>query len=212
MCIRDSGITTGLAVKIYKTYGDQAIAIVSRDPYRLAKDIFGIGFRTADKIAQDLGLPVDAPARIAAGPPGGLEALSGRGRPQRGHFRIRVLGGAARVPDVVFRPPVDRIVAQCPADRQTLFFSATLADLGYAGQVFVYTIDFATGAYHEETLTVPLSRGIALPRNSTEGESHFDNGKVRVSFKTEPEGRRLAVHWLDFGGKPLVDTRQCKAT
>ncbi len=84
------------------------------------------------------------------------------------------------------------------------FFSATLADLGYAGQVFVYTIDFATGAYHEETLTVPLSRGIALPRNSTEGESHFDNGKVRVSFKIEPEGRRLAVQWPDFGGKPLV--------
>lgn len=65
--LQGHGITTGLAVKIYKTYGDQAIAIVSRDPYRLAKDIFGIGFRTADKIAQDLGLPVDAPARIAAG-------------------------------------------------------------------------------------------------------------------------------------------------
>ncbi|NLF77762.1 MAG: ATP-dependent RecD-like DNA helicase, partial [Chloroflexi bacterium] len=65
--LQGHGITTGLAVKIYKTYGDQAIAIVSRDPYRLAKDIFGIGFRTADKIAQDLGLPADAPARIAAG-------------------------------------------------------------------------------------------------------------------------------------------------
>ncbi len=60
------------------------------------------------------------------------------------------------------------------------FFSTTLVDLGYAGQVFVYTVDFATGAYHEETLTVPLSRGIVLPRNSTEGESRFDNGKVRV--------------------------------
>jgi hypothetical protein len=49
------------------------------------------------------------------------------------------------------------------------FFSATLADLGYAGQVFVYTVDFASGAYHEETLAVPLSRGIVLPRNSSEG-------------------------------------------
>jgi hypothetical protein len=84
------------------------------------------------------------------------------------------------------------------------FFSATLADLGYAGQVFVYTVDFATGAYHEETLTVPLSRGIVLPRNSTAGESRFDNGRVRVSFAVEPAGRRLAVQWPDFGGQPLA--------
>jgi exodeoxyribonuclease V alpha subunit len=65
--LQGHGISTGLAVKIYKTYGDQAIPIVSRDPYRLAQDIFGIGFRTADTIAQDLGLPADAPGRIAAG-------------------------------------------------------------------------------------------------------------------------------------------------
>src|SRR5690606_32737615 len=42
-------------------------AIVSRDPYRLAADIFGVGFRTADKIARNLGLPADSPARIGAG-------------------------------------------------------------------------------------------------------------------------------------------------
>jgi exodeoxyribonuclease V alpha subunit len=65
--LQGHGITTGLAVKIYKTYGDQAIPIVTRDPYRLAADIFGVGFRTADKIAQDLGLPPDAPGRIVAG-------------------------------------------------------------------------------------------------------------------------------------------------
>lgn len=65
--LQGHGISTGLAVKIYKNYGDQSIAIVSRDPYRLARDIFGIGFRTADKIAQDLGLPADAPSRIEAG-------------------------------------------------------------------------------------------------------------------------------------------------
>jgi len=65
--LQGHGINSGLAVKIYKHYGDQSIAIVSRDPYRLARDIFGIGFRTADKIAQDLGLPPDSPARVAAG-------------------------------------------------------------------------------------------------------------------------------------------------
>ncbi len=65
--LQGHGISSGLAVKIYKHYGDQSISIVSKDPYRLAKDIFGIGFRTADKIARDLGLPPDSPARIGAG-------------------------------------------------------------------------------------------------------------------------------------------------
>lgn len=63
------------------------------------------------------------------------------------------------------------------------FFSTTLADLGYAGQVFIYLIDFATGKYHEATLTVPFSNGIRLPRNSTEGDSTFDNGKMRLAFR-----------------------------
>lgn len=61
------GVSTNLAVKIYKQYGDQALEIVRTEPYRLARDIFGIGFKTADRIAQALGLPVDHPARIEAG-------------------------------------------------------------------------------------------------------------------------------------------------
>ncbi|HML21574.1 MAG TPA: ATP-dependent RecD-like DNA helicase [Aggregatilinea sp.] len=65
--LQGHGVSSGLAVKIYKTYGDQSIGIVQRDPYRLARDIFGIGFRTADKIAQNLGLPADSPGRIGAG-------------------------------------------------------------------------------------------------------------------------------------------------
>lgn len=60
-------ISTGLAVKIYKAYGDEAIQVLRTDPYRLARDIYGIGFKTADKIAQNLGLPPDDPQRIQAG-------------------------------------------------------------------------------------------------------------------------------------------------
>lgn len=61
------GVSTRLAVKIYKQYGDASVDIVQMNPYQLARDIWGIGFKTADKIAQDLGMPVDAPARIEAG-------------------------------------------------------------------------------------------------------------------------------------------------
>ena len=88
------------------------------------------------------------------------------------------------------------------------FFSATLADLGYAGQVFIYLIDFATGdvasACHEAALTVPFSNGITLPRNSTAGDSTFDNGKVRLAFRHETEARHISVVWPDFAGKDLA--------
>lgn len=60
-------VSTHLAVKIYKTYGDGSISVVKNDPYRLARDVYGIGFITADKIASSIGLAPDSPQRIAAG-------------------------------------------------------------------------------------------------------------------------------------------------
>lgn len=78
------------------------------------------------------------------------------------------------------------------------FFSATIADLGYAGNVFVYTFDFATGELHEEGLVIPLARGVVLPRNSTEGVSHFEHKKARLDFSVTPEGRRVSVWWPGF--------------
>ncbi len=85
----------------------------------------------------------------------------------------------------------------------THFFSATIGDIGYLGSIFVYLIDLATSEYHEETLTIPLARGIALPRNSTEGESVFDSGKVRLHFRAESDARKLSVTWPNFGGRDL---------
>jgi exodeoxyribonuclease V alpha subunit len=61
------GVSTNLAIKIYKEYADQSLVIVQEDPYRLARDIHGIGFKTADKIARSLGLPPDHPSRLEAG-------------------------------------------------------------------------------------------------------------------------------------------------
>jgi len=77
--LQGHGVNTGLAVKIYKQYGDAAIDLVQADPYRLAHDIYGIGFKTADKIAHDLGLPHDAPSRVAAGVVYTLSTLTDQG-------------------------------------------------------------------------------------------------------------------------------------
>jgi exodeoxyribonuclease V alpha subunit len=65
--LHSHGISTGLAIKIYREYGEQSLQIVQTDPYRLARDLYGVGFKTADKIARELGLPFDHPSRIEAG-------------------------------------------------------------------------------------------------------------------------------------------------
>lgn len=61
------GVSTNLAIKIFKAYGEAALETVQKNPYQLERDIYGIGFKTADRIAQNLGLPAEHPSRIEAG-------------------------------------------------------------------------------------------------------------------------------------------------
>ena len=65
--LQSHDVSTAHAAKIYKTYENDAIPIVTENPYRLADDIYGIGFVTADTIAQKLGINKDAPQRVQAG-------------------------------------------------------------------------------------------------------------------------------------------------
>ena len=78
------------------------------------------------------------------------------------------------------------------------FFSATIADLGYAGNLFVYTMDFETGELHEEGLVVPFGKGVELPRNSTAGESRFEDSRLKEVFSVTPGGRHVSVNWPAF--------------
>lgn len=77
--LQSYGVGTSRAVRIYKTYGKEAIAKVSENPYRLALDIHGIGFKTADTIAQKLGIPQDSLIRAQAGVRHVLQELSNEG-------------------------------------------------------------------------------------------------------------------------------------
>ncbi|GAA0474167.1 ATP-dependent RecD-like DNA helicase [Streptomyces sp. NPDC046215] len=61
------GVSTSIAVRIYKKYGDASISVTRNQPYRLAADVWGIGFLTADRIAQAVGIPHDSPDRVKAG-------------------------------------------------------------------------------------------------------------------------------------------------
>jgi exodeoxyribonuclease V alpha subunit len=73
------GVSTARAVRIFKTYGTDAVAVVAKNPYQLARDIRGIGFLSADTIAQKVGIARDSPLRARAGISYALAEASGEG-------------------------------------------------------------------------------------------------------------------------------------
>lgn len=77
--LQSHGVGTSRSVRIYKTYGEQAIEKVRENPYRLALDIHGIGFKTADTLAQKLGIAPDSLIRAQAGVRHVLQEWSGEG-------------------------------------------------------------------------------------------------------------------------------------
>jgi exodeoxyribonuclease V alpha subunit len=125
--LHSHGISTNLAVKIYKTYGDAALTTVQNNPYQLARDIYGVGFKTADKIAQDLGLPPDHPGRIEAGVIYALNEMSDDGHvysPQAELARRAV--ELLNVSPELIPPALDRLAQQdrirpdlIPLDRES---------------------------------------------------------------------------------------------
>jgi len=121
--LQSHGVTTGLAVKIYKTYGDDALRVVQGDPYRLARDIWGVGFKTADKIARDLGLPPDAPSRIQAGVAHALSQLADEGHVYAPEEEL--VAEAARLLDVspgLVRAAIEDLDADEVVRRETLVY------------------------------------------------------------------------------------------
>ena len=99
------GVSTSLAVRIYKKYGDASVSVVRHEPYRLAADVRGIGFKTADTIATSVGIAPDSPERIKAGLAYTLSEAA-----DDGHCYLpapNLITGAAKILDV----PADLITA-----------------------------------------------------------------------------------------------------
>ena len=132
--LQSHGVTTGLAVKIYKTYGDDALRVVQEDPYRLARDIWGVGFKTADKIARDLGLPLDAPSRIQAGVAYALSQMA-----DEGHVYVpeeKLVAEAARLLEVdpaLVEPAIAALDAEEVIQREQLTYPLPGEGAGRAG-------------------------------------------------------------------------------
>ncbi len=78
------------------------------------------------------------------------------------------------------------------------FFSATIADLGYAANVFVYIMDFETGELYEEGLISPFGLGACLPRNSTDGITAFSGQGANLIFTVNNGVHSLSIDWPKF--------------
>jgi len=162
--LQSHGVSTRLAVKIYKHYGDEAVARVQQNPYQLARDIWGIGFRTADQIASDMGLPPDAPQRIEAGLVHALNEMA-----DDGHVFAPRDVLVAQAADLLEAPPeavedgVDRLLMD-----ETLVAGAISPDEGP-------TVYLAAMYYSEVGLARRLAHMIELPASRLEG---LDAGAV----------------------------------
>lgn len=86
--LQSNGVGTARAVRIYKTYGDSAISKVRENPYRLALDISGIGFKTADTIAEKLGIANDSLIRAQAGVRHALRTICDEGHCAATHNQL----------------------------------------------------------------------------------------------------------------------------
>ncbi len=150
-----------------------------------------------------------ARAHIVVATPGRLEDLLGRGDLTLEHVRILVLDEADRMLDMGFRPPVDRVVAQCPRERQTLFFSATLD--GEAGRIAKqYTRD-ARRHEHVPTATSTAAvehRFVAVERDARIdallGELRADARELALVFVRTKRGVDRLVKRLSREGVNVV--------
>ncbi len=109
--LQSHGVSTTYAIKIYKLYGGEAVARVRENPYRLARDVRGIGFKSADRIARHFEIAADSPQRAAAGVVHVLRLAA-----DRGHVflpRQRLLTDASELLEIaaeIVRPALDSLV------------------------------------------------------------------------------------------------------
>ena len=145
--LHSHGVSTNLAIKIYKTYGDQSLEIVQKNPYQLERDIYGVGFKTADRIARALGLPVDHPSRVEAGIVFALNEMIDEGhvfvpKESLGERAIELLEVS---PDLI-SPALNRLAQEDRIRVDTLPLNNTTAEKGK------WAVGEAAGAYSSSVI------------------------------------------------------------
>jgi len=129
--LHSHGVGTARAYRIYRAYGDDAVSVVRENPYQLALDIPGIGFRTADGLAQRLGIAPDSPMRVRAGVRHALQEAASEGNCGLARERLReqtatLLEVEVQAVDqaIVEEHGAERLVVEADAEGELVFLAA----------------------------------------------------------------------------------------
>lgn len=149
--LRGHGVSAAFAARIVKQYGNDAINVVRANPYRLAHEVWGIGFRTADSIAEKLGIARDAPERLEAGLLHALETAN-----EDGHMHVPdedLLARAAELLGLAADPLPPRLAA---LEARRLVVRETLGDRGPCTQLpWAYQAEVESAACLAEIARTP---------------------------------------------------------
>lgn len=177
--LQSHGVGHMRAIRIYKTYGDKAVDLVRQNPYRLATDIWGVGFQTADELAQKLGVERTSPLRARAAIRYVLKELS-----DEGHVGFPEQGVLERTEELtqIDRPIVAAAIASELADGELVRDTST-SDTGSASGPWLYL----TGLHRAEVGVAQLLRQLCqgahpLPALKTEAALLWVEQKMRLEL------------------------------
>ena len=205
-------VSTSHAVRIFKTYGDASINVVRNDPYRLARDIHGIGFLTADKIARELGLAHDSPQRVQAGITYTLSQMANDGHvysPQGElvHESTRILEVA---PDLVTQG-IEGLAAEQQVHVEPITASASYD----ASDDVSYDVSYDGPDGHAHIQSLREEKAVYLPPfyygeigAANRLKAIVNVGASRLAFYQEADLGRVFEHLADGGGLPFNQGQQ----
>ena len=171
--LHEHGMGTGRATRIYKSYGDDAIDRIKENPFQLAEDIYGIGFKTADEVGKSLGIAEDAPERLRAAILHLLKAAADKGN--------------CCLPD---EETIGTTADLIGIDESRI--GSVLAAMKAEGELIAESVDgcevvFSPALHHAETAVAARLRELAsqrtlLPDIDTDRAIDWAQGKAEIKF------------------------------
>jgi len=222
--LQSHGVGTARAVRIYKTYGDASVARVTENPYRLALDIHGIGFKTADAIAQRLGIAADSLIRAQAGVRHCLQEVAGNGhcaayREALAEQAVALLTIPAPVIEQAIRAEVGEgnLIEEPIEERPALFLTALQrAEQGIAAGVRRLQLRLPVWGHIDPERAIPWVEGrtgLALSPSQRSAVAAAIRGKVTVITGGPGVGKTTVVRSiLDILAAKGVEMLLCAPT
>jgi exodeoxyribonuclease V alpha subunit len=197
--LAEYGVSFGRAIRIYRTYGQESIAKIKENPYRLADDIRGIGFKTADELAAKLGIDRNSPYRARAAVQYTLQQLAGQG-----HVGYPEPGVVEHTTKLV---EIDQLVVEQAV--RTAVANKTLVRENIEGEAWLYLVNLhqAEVGLAKSVRRIAASAGHPLPRIDVEKAIAWveEKLKIRLAAGQQEAVRQACLHkMLVITGGPGV--------